>query len=121
MLEFVTIPPLPVEGATCPEVRFDGVEPRHLRDIADACHQISVNHPNEARHGLCHMIEYLIGYGGASKEFGESMAAALGGFAYLDSYLTEVHDRLFDRDSMLEIRWAWAAHIARSIYEQIGG
>ena len=57
-------------------------------------------------------------YGDACEIFDTAMKAAIGDYLYAPSWATHHHNVTYDQTAFM--RPAWAAHIARSIYEQIG-
>ena len=117
----ITIPSMPTRIRPLPELEIDLEVPR-LRELAGALDRVKVD--SRWRAGLCLTVateaSIAIQYAferavsrGMNKDAGE-----------LDRYCTYLYQYLGEDDVSLEeltaIRQAWAAHIARSIYEQIG-
>ena len=117
----ITIPSMPTRFRPLPELELN-LEIPHLRNLAGALDRVKVARRWGA--GLCiavttcapvtaqYAFEQAISRG-MNKDAGES-----------DQYCTYLYQYLGDDDITIDeltaIRQAWAAHIARSIYEQIG-
>ena len=117
----ITIPSMPTRLRPLPELEIN-LEIPHLRKLAGVLDRAKVD--SRWRAGLCHAVateaSVAMRYAferavsrGMNKDAGE-----------LDRYCTYLDQYLGEDDVTLEeltaIRQAWAAHIARSIYEQIG-
>lgn len=117
----ITIPSMPTRFRPLPELELN-LEIPQLRELAGALDRVKVD--LRWRAGLCTAVttcapvtaQYAFERAvsrGMNKDAGE-----------LDRYCTYLYQYLGEDDITLEeltaIRQAWAAHIARSIYEQIG-
>ena len=102
----------------CPELHIDADVPE-LRLIA---HTLTLIHQRGATNPLCFQHEHMLGDGpecdAANKAFARAMSDALDPYLFFTSYLVIEHD--VDEKQASSFRPPWAAHIARSIYEQIG-
>lgn len=102
----------------CPELYIDADVPV-LRLIAHTLTQI---HQQGLTNPLCLQHELILGDGpecdAANKAFAWAMSDALDPYAYLPTYLEVFHH--IEHNEAAAFRPIWAAHIARSIYEQIG-
>ena len=117
----ITIPSMPTRLRPLPELEI-GLETPQLRELA--CVLDRVRTDGQLRNGLCnavagmatpsvwHAFTHAVSRG-MNKDAGELDRYC----TYLDQYLGE-DDATFEE--LTAIRQAWAAHIARSIYEQIG-
>ena len=120
----ITIPSMPTRIRPLPELEIDLEVPR-LRELAGALDRVKVD--SRWRAGLCLA---LISIGASFATHDAFTQAVLRGMnkdaGELERYCayTYLHQYLGEDDITLEeltaIRQAWAAHIARSIYEQIG-
>lgn len=102
----------------CPELHIDADVPE-LRLIAHALTQI---HQQGLTNPLCLQHEIMLGDGpecdAANKAFARAMFDAINPHSFLTSYLVFEHGVVGYEATAF--RPLWAAHIARSIYEQIG-
>lgn len=102
----------------CPELHIDADVPE-LRLIA---HTLTLIHQRGATNPLCFQHELMLGDGpecdAANKAFARAMSDALDQSVYLSTYLEVRHH--IEHAEATAFRPLWAAHIARSIYEQIG-
>ena len=100
----------------CPELHIDADVPE-LRLIAHTMTQI---HQHGSNRPLCLQHVYLVGNGWeadrAQEAFELGMRNAIKPHVYLTGYL--IQEKKVERAAAF--RPLWAAHIARSIYEQIG-
>ena len=115
----ITIPSMPTQYRPLPELELDLSVP-HLRNLAGALDRVEVE--SRWRAGLClavtteasvattHAFEQAVSRG-MNKDTGDRHCM------YLYQYLGEDDITL---EELTKIRQAWASHIARSIYEQIG-
>ena len=116
----ITIPSMPTQFRPLPELELDLDVPR-LRKLAGVLDRVKVNRRWSA--GLCFAIlttetSVVMQYAferavsrGMNKDAGRHCV-------YLHQYLGEV--TAITLEELTAIRQSWAAHIARSIYEQIG-
>ena len=113
----ITIPSMPTRFRPLPELELDISAPQ-LRELAGALDRVRTD--GQLRNGLCSAVAGMATYSvwhafshavvhGMSRDKGDRYCTFLG------HYLGEVN-----LEELTEIRKAWAAHIARSIYEQIG-
>ena len=117
----ITIPSMPTRLRPLPAIEIN-LEIPHLRELANALDRVKVNSAWGA--GLCFAVD-----GGASvaiqSAFGRAVSRGMNKnadeldrhYGYLYQYLGMDNITL---EELTAIRQAWAAHIARSIYEQIG-
>ena len=102
----------------CPELHIDAGVPE-LRLIA---HTLTLIHQRGATLPLCFQHEHMLEGGpecdAANKAFVRAVADALDPYLFLTNYL-EIFHRI-EPSEAAAFRPLWAAHIARSIYEQIG-
>ena len=116
----ITIPSIPTQLRPLPELEID-LETPQLRELAGALDRVRTD--GQLRNGLCSAVAGMATYSvwhafshavlhGMSRDKGDRHCT------YLDQYLGE--NDVVDLKELTEIRQAWAAHIARSIYEQIG-
>ena len=117
----ITIPSMPTRFRPLPELKFN-LEIPQLRELAGVLDRVKVD--RRRRPGLCFAVtvaqavtthyafERAVSRG-MNKDAGEPDRYC----AYLDQYLGEDDITL---EELTAIRQAWASHIARSIYEQIG-
>lgn len=102
----------------CPELHIDADVPE-LRLIA---HALTLIHQQGATNPLCIQHEHMLGDGpecyAADKAFARAMFDAINPHSFLTSYLVLKHGVVVYEAAAF--RPLWAAHIARSIYEQIG-
>lgn len=102
----------------CPELHIDADVPE-LRLIANT---MTLIRQRGWTNPLCIQHEHMLGEGpecdAANKAFAWAMSDALDPYAFLPTYL-EVFHRI-ECSEAVAFRPIWAAHIARSIYEQIG-
>ena len=113
----ITIPSMPTRFRPLPELEIN-LEIPQLRELAGALDRVKVD--RRWRAGLCiavcasvttqYAFERAISLG-MNKYAGDRICA------YLYHYLCEDDITI---EELTAIRQAWAAHIARSIYEQIG-
>ena len=116
----ITIPSMPTRIRPLPELEIDLEVPR-LRELAGALDRVKVD--SRWRAGLC----LAVVVGSTATQYAFERAVSLGmnkDAGELDRHCTYLYQYLDEDDVSLEeltaIRQAWAAHIARSIYEQIG-
>ena len=102
----------------CPELRIDADVPG-LRLIA---HTLTRIHQRGWTNPLCTQLERMLGDGPECDDANEAFAWAVSGaidpYGYLTTHLEVRHH--IECDAAAAFRPLWAAHIARSIYEQIG-
>lgn len=102
----------------CPELYIDADVPV-LRLIA---HTMTRIHQQGLTNPLCLQHEIMLGDGpecdAANKAFAMAMSDALDPYGYLTTHLEVRHH--IEHAEATAFRPLWAAHIARSIYEQIG-
>ena len=115
----ITIPSMPTRFRPLPELELD-LETPQLRKLAGVLDRVKVD--SQWRAGLClavaaeasvatqYAFERAVSRG-MNKDAGRHCV-------HLYQYLGEVTD--ITLEELTAIRQAWAAHIARSIYEQIG-
>ena len=117
----ITIPSMPTRLRPLPELELDLDIPQ-LRELAGALDRVKVD--RRWRAGLCFAVStcatvtthYAFGravFRGMNKDADERGMYC----GYLYEYLGEDNVTL---EELTAIRQAWASHIARSIYEQIG-
>lgn len=117
----ITIPSMPTRFRALPELEFN-LEIPQLRKLAGVLDRVKVD--RRLRAGLCfavctcatvttHFAFARAVSRGMNKDAGEIGRCC----AYLYEYLGEDDITL---EELTAIRQAWASHIARSIYEQIG-
>ena len=116
----ITIPSMPTQYRPLPELEIN-LETPQLRELACALDRVKVDNRRNA--GLCFaVINDEVSFAthnaftqavsrGMNKDTGDRY------YGYLYQYLGEDDVSL---EELTAIRQAWAAHIARSIYEQIG-
>ena len=121
MITTLSIPSMPTRIRPLPELEI-GLETPQLRELAGALDRVRTD--GQLRNGLCIAVAgmaplsvwqaftYAVSRG-MNKDAGELDRYC----TYLDQYLDEDDVSL---EELTAIRQAWAAHIARSIYEQIG-
>ena len=117
----ITIPSMPTRVRPLPELELDLDIPR-LRELAGALDRVKV--ASRWRAGLCVAITTCAPVT-TQYAFEQAVSSGMNKAAgECDPYCTYLHQYLGEDDITLEeltaIRQAWAAHIARSIYEQIG-
>ena len=118
----ITIPSMPTRFRSLPELEIDLDAPQ-LRELAYALDRVRTD--GQLRNGLCIAVAGMAPLSVWPK-FSHAVTRGMnrdGGkryqqYAYLDQYLGE--DDVVGLKELTEIRQAWASHIARSIYEQIG-
>lgn len=115
----ITIHPMPTRFRPLPEIELDLDVPR-LRKLAGVLDRVKVD--IEWRAGLCFAVSAEASVA-RQYEFERAVSRGMNKDAgrhcvYLYQYLGEVID--ITLEELTAIRQAWAAHIARSIYEQIG-
>ena len=114
----ITIHPMPTQLRPLPELELELDIPQ-LRDLAYVLDRVRTD--SQLRNGLCIAVAGMatpsVGHAfchavlhGMSKYSGNQYCVYL--YQYLGEYVTI--------EELTAIRKAWAAHIARSIYEQIG-
>lgn len=117
----ITIPSMPTRLRPLPELELD-LDIHQLRELAGALDRVKVD--RRWRAGLCLAVStcasvtthYAFGravFRGMNKDDGEPDRPC----TYLYQYLGEDNITI---EELTAIRQAWASHIARSIYEQIG-
>ena len=118
----ITIPSMPTRLRPLPELELDISAPQ-LRELAGALDRVKVD--SEWRAGLC-LAMVTEASAAAQHAFQLAVSRGMNKDAYeLERYCTYLYQYLGEDDvglkELTEIRQAWASHIARSIYEQIGG
>ena len=116
----ITIPSMPTRLRPLPELEID-LEIPQLRKLAGVLDRVKVD--SRWRAGLC--LTVVVGSTAVQYAFERAVsrgmnknAGELGRYhGYLYQYLDEDDISL---EELTAIRQAWASHIARSIYEQIG-
>lgn len=120
MTTMITIHPMPTRLRPLPELKLDLNAPR-LRELARTLDRVKIH--TDRYDGLCFAVmrdacdlQTAIHFGkavsrGMNKDAGELDQPGM----YMYQYLGEV-----TIEELTAIRQAWARHIARSIYEQIG-
>ena len=116
----ITIPPMPTRLRPLPELKLDLSAPQ-LRELAGTLDRVKIHTDWSA--GLClavlrdaYDVQTGIHFGKAVSRGMNKDASDLDQYGmYMHQYLGEV-----TIEELTAIRQAWAAHIARSIYEQIG-
>lgn len=102
----------------CPELHIDADVP----ELRLTAHTLTLIHQRGATNPLCIQHEHMLGDGpecdAADKAFARAMSDAIDPYGYLTTYLVFEHG-VVDYEAAA-FRPIWAAHIARSIYEQIG-
>lgn len=102
----------------CPELHIDADVPE-LRLIANT---MTLIHQQGLTNPLCLQHELMLGDGpecdAANKAFARAMSDALDPYGYLTTHIEVFHH--IKPSEAAAFRPIWAAHIARSIYEQIG-
>ena len=116
----ITIPSMPTRLRPLPELEIDLSVPQ-LRNLAGALDRVKVD--SRRRAGLCLAVD--VGSTATQYAFERAVSRGMNKDAgELDRYCMYLYQYLGEDDVSLEeltaIRQAWAAHIARSIYEQIG-
>ena len=116
----ITIPSMPTRIRPLPELELDLSVPQ-LRELAGALDRVIVD--SRRRAGLC--LAVVVGSTATQYAFEQAVSRGMNKDAgELDRYCMYLYQYLDEDDVSLEeltaIRQAWAAHIARSIYEQIG-
>lgn len=117
----ITIPSMPTRFRPLPELELN-LEIPQLRELAGALDRVKV--ASRWRAGLCLAVPTCAPVT-AQYAFGEAVSRGMNKDAgdpdrpctYLYQYLGEDNITL---EELTAIRQAWASHIARSIYEQIG-
>lgn len=117
----ITIPSMPTRFRPLPELELN-LEIPQLRELAGALDRVKVD--RRWRAGLCFAVSTCASVT-THYAFGRAVFRGMnkddGGF---DRYYGYLYEYLGEDDITLEeltaIRQAWASHIARSIYEQIG-
>ena len=117
----ITIPSMPTRLRPLPELELDLSVPQ-LRNLAGALDRVKVD--SRRRAGLCLAVTTEASVA-AQYAFERAVSRGMNKDAgELDRYCVYLYQYLGEDDVSLEeltaIRQAWAAHIARSIYEQIG-
>lgn len=117
----ITIPSMPTCSRPLPELEFN-LEIPQLRELAGALERVKVHRRWHA--GLCFAVctcATVTTHYAFERAVSRGMNKDAGDFGqyyvYLYEYLGEDNVTL---EELTAIRQAWAAHIARSIYEQIG-
>ena len=118
----ITIPSMPTRLRPLPELEID-LETPQLRRLAGALDRVKV--ANRWNAGLCFAIISTDASFAAQQAFSYAVSRGMNkdtgeldrGYGYLYQYLGEDNVNLKE---LTAIRQAWASHIARSIYEQIG-
>ena len=115
----ITTPSMPTRIRPLPELELDLSVPQ-LRELAGALDRVKVDSEWDA--GLCHAVateESVAAHRAFDRAVSRGMNKRVSKLnrrhMYLDQYLGDV-----TLEELTEIRQAWARHIARSIYEQIG-
>ena len=117
----ITIPSMPTRLRPLPELELDLSVP-HLRNLAGALDRVKVE--SRWRAGLCLAVTTEASVA-TTYAFERAVSRSMNKDAgELDRYCMYLYQYLGEDNITLEeltaIRQAWAAHIARSIYEQIG-
>ena len=116
----ITIPSMPTQHRPLPELEIN-LEIPQLRELAYTLDRVKVE--SEWRIGLCFAVLTNKASVAAHYAFTQAVSRGMNKDAgdrhhgYLYQYLGEDNITL---EELTAIRQAWAAHIARSIYEQIG-
>ena len=117
----ITIPSMPTRFRPLPELKFN-LEIPQLRELAGALDRVKVD--LRWRPGLCFAVtvaQAVTTHYAFERAVSRGMNKDAGEFdrhcTYLCQYLGEDNVTL---EELTAIRQAWASHIARSIYEQIG-
>ena len=114
----ITIPSMPTRLRPLPELELDLSVPQ-LRSLAGALYRVKVD--SRRRAGLCLAVD--VGSTATQYVFQRAVSRGMNKDTK-DRHCMYLHQYLDEDDVSLEeltaIRQAWAAHIARSIYEQIG-
>ena len=118
----ITIPSMPTRLRPLPELELDLSVPQ-LRNLAGALDRVKVE--SRWRAGLCLAVITNESSVAVNYAFERAISRGMNQDAgELDRYCMYLYQYLGEDDVSLEeltaIRQAWAAHIARSIYEQIG-
>ena len=115
----ITIPSMPTRLRPLPELEIHLEHPQ-LRELAYALDRVKV--ANRRNAGLCFAIINTKASVATQQAFAQAVSRGMNKdagwyYGYLYQYLGEDNITL---EELTAIRQAWAAHIARSIYEQIG-
>ena len=117
----ITIPSMPTRFRPLPELKFN-LEIPQLRELAGVLDRVKVDRRRNA--GLCFAVctcATVTTHYAFARAVSRGMNKDAGGFdryyGYLYEYLGEENITI---EELTAIRQAWASHIARSIYEQIG-
>ena len=114
----ITIHPMPTRFRPLPELELDLNVPR-LRELAGVLDRVKIG--GNWRAGLCLAVEAETS---VATQYAFERAVSRGMYKGAGRCCTYLYQYLGEDDVSLEeltaIRQAWAAHIARSIYEQIG-
>ena len=114
----ITIPSMPTRLRPLPELEIDLEVPR-LRELAGALDRVKVD--SRWRAGLCLAVATEAS---VAMQYAFERAVSRGMNKDAGRHCVYLYQYLGEDDVSLEeltaIRQAWAAHIARSIYEQIG-
>ena len=118
----ITIPSMPTQYRPLPELEID-LETPQLRELAYTLNRVKVE--SQWKAGLCLALIGTEASVAAQKAFTQAVSRGMNkDTGELDQYYGYLYQYLGEDDVGLEeltaIRQAWAAHIARSIYEQIG-
>ena len=116
----ITIPSMPTQYRPLPELEID-LETPQLRELAYTFDRVKVESQWNA--GLCLALIGTEASVATQRAFERAVSRGMYKDAgrccvHLYQYLDEVID--ITLEELTAIRQAWAAHIARSIYEQIG-
>ena len=114
----ITIPSMPTRLRPLPELEID-LETPQLRELAGALDRVKVD--SQWRAGLCLAVATEAS---VAMQYAFERAVSRGMNKDAGRHCVYLYQYLGEDDVSLEeltaIRQAWAAHIARSIYEQIG-
>ena len=116
----ITIPSMPTQYRPLPELELDLSVPQ-LRELAYTLDRVKVNSRWQA--GLCFAIISTKASVAAKQAFIQAVSRGMNkDTGELDRHYGHLYQYLGDvkLKELTAIRQAWAAHIARSIYEQIG-
>ena len=128
----ITIPSMPTRFRPLPQLEIH-LETHELRTLAFALDRIVS--PESYTAGLClrvleklheHALAHNVSVSWIASEFGKAVSKGMNPpgkdthCLYIGGYLDERWNKSITDKELATIRDAWARHIARSIYEQIG-
>ena len=128
----ITIPSMPTRFRPLPQLEIH-LETHELRTLAFVLDRIVS--PESYTAGLCfrvlgklheHALAHNVSVSGIANEFGKAVSKGMNPpgqnehYQFIGSYLPKTWNQSITAKQLATIRDAWARHIARSIYEQIG-